>query len=322
MFRKLLAAIGGITLVSGLAVAEGVKLPRPDVPEDLVLPRSEVTVLDSTMSFIESGSGAPVLFLHGNPTSAYLWRNVLPIVGEGHRALAVDLIGMGASGKPDIAYTFDDHARYLDAFIDAMGWESVVLVGHDWGATLAWDFAARHPERVRAIAFMEGVLPPAFPLPSYEAIGEAGAALKALRTPQTGEAMVFEQNMFVEQMLPGFVNRTLGAKAMAAYRAPFENPSDRLPTLQWPRELPIAGVPEQNVQVMDRIAGHMTGSDMPKLLIYVEPGVATLAQAVGWYKSNLPELETAFVGQGLHFFQEDHPRAIGLAIQDWLRRNQ
>ncbi|MEE2944872.1 MAG: haloalkane dehalogenase [Pseudomonadota bacterium] len=296
------------------------KLPVPEISEDQPFPVQETRVLDSTMTWIETGEGTPVLFLHGNPTSSYLWRNVLPEVGKTHRAIAVDLIGMGGSGKPDIAYTFADHARYLSAFIDKMELTEFALVGHDWGAALAWDFASRHPERVTALSFMEGVLPPSFPLPGYEVMGETGEALRALRTPNVGEELVITQNMFVEQMLPGFVNRPLGEKAMAAYRAPFERPADRFPTLQWPRELPIGGSPETSVDLMGRITRSMAAPAFPVQLLYVEPGVIAPAEAVEWYRVTIPGLETHYVGQGLHFFQEDHPKAIGLAISDWLRR--
>ena len=303
---------------SGLAQS---KLPAPEISEAQPFEQQHIAVLDSTMSWIETGTGTPVLFLHGNPTSSYLWRNVMPEIADTNRAIAVDLIGMGASGKPDIAYTFADHARYLEAFIDEMGLTEIALVGHDWGAALAWDFATRHPARVSALSFMEGVLPPAFPLPGYEVMGETGEVLRALRTDDVGEDLVLTQNMFVEQMLPGFVNRPLGTAAMDAYRAPFSTPKDRLPTLQWPRELPIAGEPAENVVLMERIAATMAAPSFPVQLMYVEPGVATPAEAVAWYRATIPALETVFLGQGLHFIQEDHPTAIGRALADWLRRS-
>ncbi|MBY8978340.1 haloalkane dehalogenase [Rhodobacteraceae bacterium NNCM2] len=315
----LLAA--AVAVATGVAAEAGTKLPPPEISEAQPFAAQSIAVFDSSMSWIETGDGDPVLFLHGNPTSSYLWRNVLPEIG-GHRAVAVDLIGMGGSGKPEIAYTFEDHARYLDAFVETMGFETVTLVGHDWGAALAWDYAARHPERVEAIAFMEGVLPPAFPLESTAAIGEAGPALEALRTHGTGEDLVLNQNMFVEQMLPGFVNRTLGEEAMTAYRAPFPDASSRRPTLQWPRELPVSGEPKRNVTLMERIAKVMAAPDMPVLLLYVEPGVAAPREAVAWYRETIPGIETVFLGQGLHFIQEDHPTAIGRAISDWLRRSE
>lgn len=315
----LLAAI--LSLAQAFPASAEPRLPAPVISEESPYSVQSVAVMGSTMAWIEAGEGAPVLFLHGNPTSSYLWRNVLPRI-EGHRAIAVDLIGMGGSGKPDISYSFADHSRYLEAFIAALGLERVTLVGHDWGAALAWDFAERNPAKVAGLAFMEGVLPPAFPLPDTSAIGEAGAALEALRTSGVGEEMVLAENMFVEQMLPGFVNRPLGEAAMQAYRAPFPAPEDRRPTLKWPRELPIAGEPAQNVALMQRIAAFMAEPDMPVLLLYADPGVATPAAAVRWYRETIPRIETVFIGQGLHFIQEDHPAAIGLAIADWLRRTR
>lgn len=320
MFKELGLSVMLACASAVAATAQG-KLPAPEISEAQPFEVQEITVLDSTMTWIETGAGDPILFLHGNPTSSYLWRNVLPEVSPGHRAIAVDLIGMGGSGKPDIAYTFADHAKYLTAFIEEMGLSDLTLVGHDWGAALAWDYATRHPDDVKALAFMEGVLPPAFPLPSYEVMGETGEVLRALRSPEVGEGMVLGQNMFVEQMLPGFVNRQLGEEAMTAYRAPFLEADDRFPTLQWPRELPIAGAPAANVDLMGQIAEKMKAPGFPVQLLYVEPGVATPAQAVDWYRNTIPGLETVFLGQGLHFIQEDHPQAIGRAIADWLRRH-
>lgn len=298
------------------------KLPALPISEELTIPRHNVPVLDSTMSYLEQGEGDVVVFLHGNPSAAYLWRNVIPFVSETHRAIAVDLIGMGRSGKPDIGYKFADHARYLDAFVEAMELQQITLVGHDWGAALAWDFARRHPEKVVRLAFMEGVLPPAFPQPSYEAMGEEmGGMFRAMRDPQEGRKMIMENNMFVEQILPMMINRPLGDAARAEYGLPYKAEKDRLPTWAWPREVPIGGEPASNVALMSDIQSFMGETQMPVLLAYAEPGVLVPPQAVPFYSGLIPNLETAFVGQGLHFIQEDQPSAIGRALADWLRRN-
>jgi haloalkane dehalogenase len=163
------------------------KLPMLSISEELTIPHHDVAVLDSTMSYLEQGDGEVVLFLHGNPSAAYLWRNVMPFVSDNHRAIAVDLIGMGHSGKPAIAYNFADHARHLDAFVEAMGLERITLVGHDWGAALAWDFARRHPDKVVRLAFMEGVLPPAFRNPPTRPWARKWAVCSApCATPKRG----------------------------------------------------------------------------------------------------------------------------------------
>lgn len=246
----------------------------------------------------------------------------MPYVADGSMAVAVDLIGMGASGKPDIDYTFADHYRYLEAFIKGFGPGKVTLVGHDWGATLAWEYARKNPGKVRRLAFMEGVLPPAFPVPSYEAMGEEmGGMFKLFKDPVMGPRKIIDENMFVEQLLPGFVNRTLGEEAMRAYRAPFIDPASRKPVLVWPRQVPIAGEPKETVSVLNAIGDYMGKTDMPVLLLYADPGVVVPPAAVKWYVGKIRGLETAFVGRGLHFIQEDHPDAIGRAISDWMRRN-
>ena len=305
----------------GSANAHEAKLPAPVISEELTIARRSVDVLGSTMSYLEDGRGKPVLFIHGNPTSAYLWRNIIPHVSDTHRAIAVDLIGMGHSGKADIEYSYADHYAYLEAFIDALDLRDITLVVHDWGATLGWDYARRNPDRVVRIAFMEGVLPPAFPITDISAMGETGQALTAMRTPGQGEQMVLEGNMFVEQMLPGFVNRPLGAQAMTEYRAPFLTAQDRRPTLQWPRELPIEGEPADTTAIMEEIGRFMQSATMPTLFLYADPGVVGPPQLAEWYTAHLRRAETAYVGQGFHFIQEDQPDAIGRAISDWLRRN-
>lgn len=320
--RKRLLAATLAALLGQPALAQDTKLPLPQISEELTLQRQSIPVLDSTMTYLDSGSGAPVLFLHGNPTSAYLWRNILPYVADTNRAVAVDLIGMGGSGKPDIAYTFDDHARYLEAFIDAMGFETLTLVGHDWGGALAWDYARRHPGRVDKLAFMEAVAPPAMPQPSFEAMGEdMGGMFRAFKDEATGRQMVIEENFFVEQVLPALVNRPLGEAAMAEYRAPYREKQSRWPTLAWPREVPIAGQPASSVQLMADIGAFMEETEMPVLLLYAEPGILVSPAAVGWYRERISGLETVFVGQGLHFIQEDQPDAIGRALEDWMHRH-
>ncbi|KAJ57039.1 hypothetical protein ACMU_00680 [Actibacterium mucosum KCTC 23349] len=303
------------------AEAPAHKLPLPVISEEQSLTVKMIPVLDSEIAYVESGTGAPVLFIHGNPTSSYLWRNVLPYAAETGRAIAFDLIGMGNSGKPDIDHSYADHYAYVEGFVEAMELTDITLVIHDWGAALGWDFARQNPDKVKRIAFMEGVLPPSFPIPSFDAMGDVGQAMKAMRDPVQGHEMVIKNNMFVEVVLPGFVNRPLGAAAVEAYGAPFADEASRTPTLEWPRQLPIEGAPAQMVTLMENLHDFMTTTDMPTLLIYAEPGVLVPPQAVGWYTSNMQNVETAFAGQGFHFFQEDQPDAIGRALKDWMRRN-
>lgn len=298
------------------------KLPRPVISETLHLDKKVIKVLGSNMAYLETGQGEPVIFIHGNPSSSYLWRNVMPYITPQGRAIAVDLIGMGQSDKPDISYTFEEQYHYFSAFVDALNVNQVTLVGHDWGATLAWEYARRNPGKVRKLAFMEGVLPPAFPAPSFESMGEEmGNMFRTFKDPVKGHKLVIEDNMFIEKILPGFVNRILGEEAMRIYRAPFAKVEDRKPVLAWPRQVPIAGEPESTLKTLNAIGKFMGATKMPVLLMYADPGVVVPPEAVGWYVKKIQSLETAFLGQGLHFIQEDQPEAIGRALADWMRRN-
>ncbi|MCX4682991.1 haloalkane dehalogenase [Kitasatospora purpeofusca] len=280
-------------------------------------------VLDSTMFHRESGAGAPVVFLHGNPTSSHLWRDVLPAVGGPGRLLAPDLIGMGESGKPDIAYTFADQARYLDAWFDALGLDEVVLVGHDWGGALAFDWAARHPGRVRGIAFTETIVKPM----TWEEFPEGGRPLfEAIRTPGVGEALILDDNAFIEQVLPGSVATPLAPADLDVYRAPYPTGESRRPLLQWPRSMPLGGEP---AEVVARITAYdrwlAASADVPKLLLTFEagPGAMMGPAIVDWCAENIAGLEIehhdAVAG---HHTPEDHPRAIGAAVAAWADRHK
>ena len=325
--RNFLAAALACSLsVSAIADHHGeaepaYKVPNPVIDETLNLTSKTIKVLGSDMAYLELGTGEPIIFVHGNPTSSYLWRNILPHVEDKGRAIAVDLIGMGNSSKPNINYTFEDHFTYFSAFVDALNVNAVTLVGHDWGAAIAWEYARQNPNKVKQLAFMEGVLPPAFPVPSFESMGEEmGNMFRAFKDPVKGKELVIDNNMFVEQVLPGFVSRPLGEQAMNSYRAPYKKASTRKPLLEWPRQVPIAGEPASTQQAMENIGKFMQNTDMPVLLLYASPGVLVPPQAVPWYVQTIKNLETSFIGNGLHFVQEDQPEAIGRSLNDWLRR--
>ncbi|MCI0518441.1 MAG: haloalkane dehalogenase [Woeseiaceae bacterium] len=304
------------------APSENYKLPHADVPETAAPEGRYVQIHGTRIHYVEQGKGDPILFIHGNPTSSYLWRNIMPTVSGQGRAIAIDLAGMGRSGKSNTGYRYKDHYKYLEGFIEELKLTNITFVVHDWGAALGFDYASRHPERVKRLAFMEGVLPPIFPQPSFEAMGpEMGGMFRAFKDPVQGRRMVIVNHMFVEQILPNFVNRPLGSVAMAEYRRPYVDSADREPLLAWPREVPIAGEPGDVVERMNAIRQFMVSTNKPVLLLYAEPGVLVPPAVVSWYRQNIPRIETAFVGQGLHFIQEDNPRAIGLAISDWMRRN-
>jgi haloalkane dehalogenase len=275
-----------------------------------------IDVLDSHLHYIDTGAGAvPVVFLHGNPTSSYLWRNVIPHVSGRTRALAPDLIGMGESGKPAIAYRFADHARYLDAWFDALGLDRVVLVGHDWGGALAMDWAARHPGRVRGIAVLETFLRPL----RWSEMPPQGADLfRRFRSPE-GERMVLAENMFIEFNLP-FGAKSLTPADLDVYRAPYPTPESRLPMLAWPREFPLDGEPADVVAIVENYDRWMAASPaVPKLVLAVENGVGLGSpEMIGWAVSTFAAAEAVGIGPAGHHAPEDQPAAIGLAVAEWL----
>jgi haloalkane dehalogenase len=282
------------------------------------LPVRFVDVLGSRMAYLEQGQGEPILLLHGNPTSSYLWRNVIPHLDGLGRCVAPDLIGMGRSDKPELDYRFADHARYLEGFIAALGLERIILVLHDWGSALGFDWAMRHPEAVRGLAFMEAMLTP---LESWDQFpSDVRGIFQAIRTPGVGEELILDKNLFVERILPGGVVRGLTPEEMAQYRAPFADRASRKPTLVWPRQIPVAGDPPDVAEVMVRYRDALCRSSLPKLLFTVEPGVLIPRPMVAWCRANLPDLEVVELGAGIHFIQEDHPQAIGTHLAEWIRR--
>jgi haloalkane dehalogenase len=278
-----------------------------------------VDVLDSFMHYREAGAGdVPVVFLHGNPTSSYLWRNVIPLVAGPARCLAPDLIGMGESGKPDLAYRLADHVRYLDAWFDALGLGEVVIVGHDWGGTLGMDWATRHPGRARGVAVVETFLRP---MRWAEMPPQAAELFGGYRSPR-GEEMVLEKNMFIE------VNLVRGGRELApadhdVYRAPFPDPASRRPMLAWAREFPLDGEPADVVALVERYDRWMARTpQVPKLLLAVENGVGLGApEIIAWAAENFAAAEVESVGPGGHQIPEDQPEAIGAAIARWLTRH-
>jgi haloalkane dehalogenase len=283
--------------------------------------RGSTRTLDSTMAYLAEGAGTPMVFLHGNPTSSYLWRNVLPGIGQPGRLLAPDLIGMGASGKPPVDYTFADHARYLDAWFDGLGIDQAVLVGHDWGGALAFDWAARHPGRARGVAFLETIVRP---MDWEEFPPSARPVFESLRTPGAGEAAVLEQNLFIEQALPAGVSTGLAAEDLAAYRKPYPTPQSRRPLLAWPRAMPLGGEPADvvaRVEAYDRWLA--VSADVPKLLLTFDPGPGMMIgpEMAKWCRGNIAALDVVACGPAGHHAPEDQPAAIAAAIAAWADRH-
>ena len=276
-------------------------------------------VLGTTMAFRETGkSDAPVaLFLHGNPASSYIWRNIMPHVAPVAHCIAPDLIGFGSSGKPDIAYRFFDQVRYLDAFIDGLGISSAYLVAQDWGAALAYHLAARRPDFVRGLAFMEFVRPAS----SWEDFHQNPAtreAFRKFRTPGEGEAMVLQGNVFIERVLPNSVARQFSDEEMAVYRAPFLKPESRLPMLALPRDLPIEGKPADMDATLKSSLAALVASTYPKLLFVGDPGVLISPAYAADFAARLRNAAMVQLPSGRHNLQEDHPEAIGRSVAGWI----
>jgi haloalkane dehalogenase len=276
--------------------------------------RKRVRLLDTEMTYVDLGQGAPVVFLHGNPTSSYLWRNVMPHVEMAAWCLAPDLVGMGESGKmPRGGYRFVDHARYLDAWFDALNLRDVTLVMHDWGSALGFHWAERHPDRVRGLIYMEAIVRP---LTWDEWPENARKVFQGMRSPG-GEEMVLEKNVFVERILPASIMRKLSEEEMARYRTPFAAPGEsRRPTLQWPREIPIGGEPADVVAIVDSYAGWLRTTPIPKLFVNAEPG-SILVGAQREFCREFPNQREVTV-RGLHFIQEDSPVEIGRAVASFV----
>jgi haloalkane dehalogenase len=283
------------------------------------LTKKTVDALDARMAYHERGEGAAVLFLHGNPTSSYLWRDVLPPL-EGHGRLIVpDLIGMGDSAKlpnpgPDV-YRFATHRKYLWAFINAVigPTQSIVLVVHDWGSALGFDWANHHRDRVRGIAYMEG-LPR--PIAGWEEWSEAATPIFQGFRSEKGEEMILDRNMFIERVLPGSIQRKLTEAEMTEYRRPFLRREDRWPTLTWPRQIPIAGEPADVVQIAADYSRWMAENDIPKLFVNAEPGAILIGAVRDFCRTWKNQTEVTVPGS--HFIQEDSGPAIGQAIAAWM----
>ncbi|MEM7126791.1 MAG: haloalkane dehalogenase [Chloroflexota bacterium] len=280
-----------------------------------------VEVNGSQMAYVEAGEGDPILFIHGNPTSKYLWRNVMPHLEDQGRVVALDLIGMGESDKPEIGYTFPEQSEYLEGFISALGLENITLVIHDWGSGLGFDYANRHLENVKAIAFMESAIGPNFPPVMENLAPDQAQFIQAMRTEGIGEDLMLNKNMFIEQFLPSDVMRGLTEAEIAVYRAPYPDEQSRIPMLAWVRQIPIGGEPAVVGERVDAYQAWFLTSELPKLHLYAEPGALNPpAVAQYFHEQGVPNYESVLIGAGNHFVQEDQPHVIGQNIAEWYRR--
>lgn len=278
--------------------------------------RKRLTIGETTMAYVDEGTadGDPIIFLHGNPTSSYLWRNIIPHCTESGRCLAPDLIGMGMSGSsPSGSYRFVDHAGWLDAWMEGMGLDSnITFVVHDWGSALGFHWAKRHPEAMKGIVYMEAIVRPV----TWEEWPEAAARVFQGFRSEAGEEMVLEKNIFVERVLPGSVLRGLTDEEMERYRQPYLEPGEsRRPTLTWPREIPISGEPADVVEIAAAYADYLAETETPKLFVNAEPGAILRGPQREFCRTWKNQTEITVPGN--HFVQEDSPHEIGEAIREW-----
>ena len=275
-----------------------------------------IEVEGSKIHYVEEGTGDPILLLHGNPTSSYLWRNIIPYAAEVGRAIAPDLIGMGKSDKPDIEYRFFDHVRYIEGFIEQLGLRNITFIIHDWGSGIGFHYARRHETNTKGLAFMEAVLPMA----SWDAFPEGARDLfKSFRTKDVGEDLLIKKNMFVEAVLPGSVVRKLTDEEMDHYREPYKEESARKPIWRWPNELPIEGEPADVHEAATAYHEWLQQTEMAKILFHATPGALMTAPVVESLKKTMKNLTTVDIGPGVHFVQEDNPHKIGSEFVKWYK---
>ena len=277
-----------------------------------------IDVLGKQIAYVEMGEGDPIIFQHGNPTSSYLWRNILPQLQGLGRCIAMDLIGMGDSEKLEdegnMTYSYNTHKKYFDGFLDAIGVESnATLVIHDWGSALGFDWANDYPEKVKAICYMEGIVQSM----EWEDWNEdAKGIFQGFRSP-AGEEMILEKNLFIEAVLPGSILRKLSDAEMNEYRRPFNDKKSRRPTLDWPRQIPLENDPPEICKIVDSYSQWMAKNNIPKLFINAEPGAILIGKQREFCRTWKNQKEVTV--KGSHFIQEDSPNEIGNAIFDWLK---
>jgi haloalkane dehalogenase len=289
---------------------------NPEISANFNFESKYIEIDGSKIHYIDVGSGDPILFLHGNPTSSYLWRNIIPYLSSSGRCIAMDLIGMGKSDKPDIDYRFVDHVKYVEGFIEKMGLKNITLVIHDWGSALGFHYAMRHEANIKGIAFMEAILKQTtwaeFPK-------DVKTGFKLLRTPLIGWLMIVGLNMFVEKILPMAIVRKLTEKEMNFYRGPFKRMMDRKPMWRWPNEIPIDGKPADVTTIVQAYNRKLKESDCPKLLFFAHPGGILKEPMLKWCQENLKNLKTVDIGNGVHYLQEDNPKLIGTELLNWYK---
>lgn len=287
-----------------------------DISAEFPFKSNFVEVFGSKMHYVDEGDGDPFLLLHGNPTSSYLWRNIIPHLSGLGRVVAPDLIGMCRSDKPKLDYRFPDHFKYVDGFIEALDLKNISLVIHDWGSGLGFHYAHRNEDNVKAIAFMEAIVET---LEWNEIPKEFRMPFKMFRTPVVGWFMISVMNIFLKKFMPETIVRPLTAEEKKAYHAPYPTIASRKPIRQWPCEIPFGGTPADVHEIVTGYRRWLETSEIPKLMLHATPGAIIRPEIAEGLKASLPNLSAVDLGKGIHYLQEDHPHRIGEEIAKWYR---
>lgn len=290
--------------------------PREEqIPTEFNYKSHFIKINGNDLHYIDEGKGDPILFLHGIPASSYVWRNIIPVLAKKARCIAPDLIGMGKSAKPDIAYRVFDHIDYIEKFIAALGLKNITLVLHGWGSVIGFDYAMRHSENIKALAFYEAHV---IPVGKWEELSLPIQQLSTLlKNPSISYKAIVENDYFIDKLLPSASLRKLSKEELEYYRAPFTTPASRKPLWQYIQDVPLGNGPKDVEALMQNYAERLKKSKMPKLLLYAIPGFMTTMASVQWCKQNLSNLSLVDLGMALHFAQEYQPRRFSEALLKW-----
>ncbi|MEP1205825.1 MAG: haloalkane dehalogenase [Rhizobiaceae bacterium] len=324
---NLAAATLAVTLLTPAFAAnpnpyEGFKVPPREISSEFNYAHKFIEILGSKMAYVDEGTGDPILFLHGQPTSSYLWRNIMPFLEGKGRIIAPDNIGFGKSDQPELAYTFADHYRYFEEFVNKTGLKNITLVVHDWGSGLGLHYAAQNPDNVKGIVTMESLLAPILPAASYDAMPkELGGFFKYVRS-SAGRKLIIKDNGWLSEkgFLAGFTDRPLLPEVLRTYQEPHQTETSRVQVNQWPNEIPIAGQPAATTKIIAKYNRFLEETTIPWLFLYASPGATSPEAAADYWAARAKNIQTTYIGHGLHYVQEDQPYAIGRAISDWYRR--
>ncbi len=330
---NMISAMSAIAALSAFAASpaaaqkpngyEGFSIPPLEISSEIKYAHKFVEILGSKMAYVDEGAGDPILFLSGQPTSSYMWRNIMPHLEKQGRVIAPDNIGFGKSDQPDIKYTFGDHYRYFDAFVKKLDLKNITLVVHDWGSGLGLNYARLNPDNIKAIVTMESIIAPVIPAKSYSAMRKDLAGFFTMaRDPVKGRKVIIDDNGWLKEggFLDQFTVRPIAPEAMKVYQEPHQTKKSRQQVFQWPSEMPIGQEPKAVHDIVTAYNKWLEETNVPWLFFYATPGVLNPPEAAEYWIARAKNIETRYIGHGLHYVQEDHPYAIGRAISDWYRR--